>query len=282
MTEQEAESRDTRSPAQTSTRKELDPLDINPPDTGTAAASQYYKAAYETWRFIDFVVDTVFVMDESARKLSKIAGVKDSGNVEKKGDRISRKEFLLRNSQLMMQMFLARLVDNFQTYIVEVIRSVLVKRPEILTSKDRQLSLEYAFQFTTMEELKADLVENKVNDLSYQGLSDLREWCEGRGIPLVIRDDDLPLLAEAIETRNVITHNRGVVGRKYLRHFPGRNWSFGSPRELDPHEVNQVLALLNRVVRLTDSAVVDKFALSVVEIAPPAVVPPAEVASSSP
>lgn len=250
---------------------EPDRQDLRPPDSGTEAAARYYTDAFTALEFLAFLVDTVVVIDWSAFRLAgtfDAPGQQFPQNPTELAARQpgTRTVFLRKNSQLLQQLFLTRFVDNLQVYLVEIIRAVLVKQPRILTSKEPRLSLEYAFQFSTLDELIADLIESKVNSLSYQGLARLQTWCVERGIPLTIPDVDIQRLTEVIETRNIISHNRGLIDQRYLRNVASTNRTLGALRELDPHEVNEQFALLNRVVRETDRAVITKFGLPTVPI----------------
>jgi hypothetical protein len=260
-----------------------DSLDLSHPKTGTRGASAYYQAGFATVSVLRFFINTILVSDWTVHVLDKVLEDMDSileGQVEAKtgplveGDPLdmAAKEpgtgirFLKRHNQMFLQMFFARLVDNFQVYVMETIRAALARQPKILASSEPQLSLEYAFQFATLDEMIEDVIERKVSDLSYQGLPRLREWCGARGIPLVISDNDAAALNEAIVIRNVIAHHRGMVDARYLRNSPSPSVAVGSLRELSIRQVFDTFALLNRVVRETDKAVMEKFDLEAASI----------------
>ena len=71
-------------------------------------------------------------------------------------------------------MFLTRIVDNFQVYLTEIIRMVLRKRPEILSGRKQEISLGYILDFNSIESLTQDIIEAKVNSLSYDGFVKLK------------------------------------------------------------------------------------------------------------
>ncbi|HEU0143401.1 MAG TPA: hypothetical protein VFQ47_01330 [Nitrososphaera sp.] len=82
---------------------------------------------------------------------------------------------LQKRSQPFLQMFICRLVDHFSTYLSEVVREVLHSKPEILRS-GAQVRVDYVLQFSSLEELIADLIDCKVADLSYGGFMELEKW----------------------------------------------------------------------------------------------------------
>lgn len=121
---------------------------------------------------------------------------------------------------MFLELFLSRLIDNFQCYVVSIIREVLNVQPRILVNSQPALSLEYIFQFQSVEELQSDLVEAKVNDISYQGFLKLKQWCSEKNIPIITESEIESKLVELISIRNIIVHNRGVIDKKYLRSHP--------------------------------------------------------------
>jgi hypothetical protein len=166
-----------------------------------------------------------------------------------------------KNRQLFLELFLTRLVDSFQCYIVAIIREVLNVQPRVLISAQPTLSLEYVFQFQNLEELRADVVEAKVNDLSYQGFQKLKQWCVDRGIPIVVDPELEPRLVELISIRNIISHNRGIIDKKYLRTVPSSTFELGARREISVGELFEAEAILNQVVAETDVSIQSQFGL---------------------
>jgi hypothetical protein len=71
--------------------------------------------------------------------------------------------------QELLELFFENAVNNFETYIVPILREVLRKRPEILRTREQQVNVEYVLKFHSIQELTNDLIEGKVNSLSYEG-----------------------------------------------------------------------------------------------------------------
>lgn len=172
---------------------------------------------------------------------------------------------LRKHSQQFMEMFLARTVDNFQCYIVDLVRAVLRKRPEILTNSQPSISVETLLSFSSKEEIVHYIIERKVNSLAYQGFKELQDWCTERGIPIVLpageQRHDLP---EIVATRNIIVHNRGLVDEKYLNVSANLSFKLGECRCLEPDDFFAVSHLMSECVLQTDVAAVRKFDLPVV------------------
>ena len=114
-------------------------------------------------------------------------------------------------------MLLSRQVDNFRNILVDIIYEILHKRPEILSSGKSMVSTDEVLKFKRHEDLVHYIIEKKIDSLSYQGIHEIKIWCDEKGIPLVISDTSMETLKEIIATRNIIVHNRGYVNEVYWR-----------------------------------------------------------------
>ncbi len=244
------------------------------PARGTEAAGAYLKATHSDSAFFHFIVHIVLTVDH-------VAYLADPALTGKQDDEVldaaelaktnpgSATKFLRKNRQALLEMFLSRLVDNFQKYLVDLIRTVLRARPAMLSTSQQSLTLEDVLGYSTIDDLVHDVIERKVNSLSYEGFPDLYKWCVDRGIPIQVSDSDRNVVVELIATRNVIAHNRGLIDDRYLRAVTQPRFQIGTPRTLSVDDLSSGVALFHRVVFDTDDASLKKFGLSAVEIGPP-------------
>ncbi len=236
------------------------------PAAGTHAARDYYQVTNRSLGLLMFITGTVVRTDYVARILRKRLGGEDWRDISDP-DELAKREpgentkILRDQKQALLEMFFLRFVHNFECYLVDLLREVLKKQPKVLTDSQPSFSSEYFLQFGTMEELLNDVIESKINNLSYQGFSKLRRWCSERGVPLVVRDEDADAIVELVATRNVLVHSRGVIDRKYVRTVESSRFSIGEVRRLDVDELMERFALLNRTVSQTDQAIAAKFEL---------------------
>lgn len=171
---------------------------------------------------------------------------------------------LRENRQSLLEMFLARAVDNFQRYLVEMLRETLRKQPAILKSRENSLSLETVLGFTSIDELIHQVIERKVSSLAYQGFMELQEWAADKGIPL--RSSNAMAITELIATRNLIVHNRCIVDEKYLRVVKESALKVGDIRAIEVGDFMNALELLLQAVQEIDAAVASKFNLDLVPV----------------
>jgi hypothetical protein len=168
----------------------------------------------------------------------------------------------LRNSrQELIEMFLSRVVDNFQIYLVEIIRLALQKEPRILSERKQEITLGHILKFDSIEALTRDIIEKKLNDLAYDGFASLEKWCRDKAIPLMVPDDERGKIVELIALRNIITHARGVVDERYKAAAPSSTFKVGEKRELQTDDLFAAIQTLDSAAGATDAAVANKFGI---------------------
>jgi hypothetical protein len=113
-----------------------------------------------------------------------------------------------------------------------------------------------------LENSHEDLIERKVQELSYKGYSDLEEWWKDRiGVPLVPSDKSRAALALLLELRNAIVHNRGRAGARYMRTVNPTGVTIGEQIIVSESYVNNALGFVTGVVSELDHAVAEKYQL---------------------
>ena len=136
-----------------------------PPDSGTRACHAYFKDAGQSFSLLSFLIDAVLRTDYMRHVAKKALEPDESPRAESPAvlaetDPGPAVRHLRRQSQLLLELFLSRLIDGFQCYLVELLREVLSAQPQILKSSQPSLSLEYAFQFASMDDLITDVIGN--------------------------------------------------------------------------------------------------------------------------
>ncbi len=243
-------------------------LAVDPPPMVTYSAQDYFRASFRNFGLFGFLADTILVGDFMVHRLREII---DDNKFETKIDptTLARKSPGPRTRQLrkygqeLIEAFLVRLVDSFQVYLSDILREVLGKRPEILRSREPTVSLDYLLQFAKMEDLQQDLIDSKVNGLSYKGFDELERWYSKKGIPLEVGSERLEVV-ELIATRNAIVHNRGRIDARYLKAVPKSAYKVGDMRKLEVEYLLNALSILNNVVSKSDGRIAEKFGLETI------------------
>jgi len=166
---------------------------------------------------------------------------------------------------LMLELTYCRVVDNYLAYVSGLLAAIYQAKPEALKSNDH-VTMEFILQHTNLEELLGAITEKKVLEISFKGLMDLDKYISKHlGFPLIDNENDLKRAAVIIERRNLFTHNRGIINRRYLERVPDCSQKVGEKLILDSITTGQDLAFLGQAVVATDRRACQKFGLEVGE-----------------
>ena len=242
-----------------------------PPEAGTEALLEYCWASMCDLRLFSFVIDLAlrgdFVAHIARQALDGNKDYKAQTPVDlAKTNPGSATKALRQSSQELLEMFVSRAVDNFEVYLVAIIRLVLHKEPRILSDRKQELTLGQILKFDSIEALSREIIEGKLNALSYEGFGELEAWCTQRSVPLLVPHGQHDRVVELIALRNIIVHNRGRVDERYRAAVPSSSTKVGDKREIEVDDLFGAVALLDAVVATTDAAVAGKFRLSTVKI----------------
>ncbi|MBD8006831.1 hypothetical protein [Bacillus norwichensis] len=239
------------------------------PKVGTNSAVQFFSSVNKDLKLFYFVVNNVVNMDyASYRAREALDGNDDvysepSELLDKKPGKLTLQ--LREHKQELIEMFFSRLVDNFQVYIIDIIREILKVKPQILYNRQPTVSMEQILKYDNIDALVQDLIEEKVSSLSYSGLGKVQEWCKERGIPLELPEDRRETIIEYIAIRNLIIHNRGYVDERYVKTIRNTKFKNGMKRNLSVDNLYDAIKDLNSVVYHTDEKAHEKFQLETME-----------------
>lgn len=158
-----------------------------------------------------------------------------------------------------------RSVDNFLSYLSEIIQGAIRRQPKILMSEET-VKVEDILRFSRYSDLVSYLVDKKINELSYSSISDVEKFVRKRtGISMFETDEERTLLIFSIELRNIYTHNRGLVSEITLRKMSGlnHNWNLtkGKWFSTDFEEMSILANNLLVVARRIDHSFSKKFSI---------------------
>lgn len=251
---------------------------VSAPRLLTTSAHDYFAAGLSDRRLFHFIIDTVLVGDYAVHIAeTALAGIdkKDRKDPPQKlssptelarvspGSRTKR---LRDQSQELLELFLSRGVDNFNRYLVDLIRAVLRQQPSILKSKQQSLTLEEILSHSTIGDLVHSIIEARVSGLSYEGFDSVVDWCGDRGIPIQVPDGKYDDVKELIATRNLIAHSRCVVDERYIRAIKATPFRIGEKRTLEVDDLYHAMELLDGTVIATDIGSAKKFRIKRVRI----------------
>jgi hypothetical protein len=224
----------------------------------SAPGLQYSRDYNQLQGFAIFVVKAATVEDA---RIALAQTIRTTSGEERPDLVVGTVDELAVHLQLFLQMMLCRSVDNFLTYVSELLALIFQTRPEMLKSNETA-KLEMILQFKTMDDLISALVEKRVSDLAYQGMGDLsKDLSRKIGFDLFEKQEDLERAVRIIEVRNLIVHNRAIVNRLFLSRLPGFTASLGDRVDMEGKAVLDDIEFLASSVSDIDKRAIEKFGL---------------------
>jgi hypothetical protein len=245
------------------------------PETATQACSRYAREVTDLLGFVGFVAQMAMRSDEVQRVAAEALRDGASDQERERYDATlatggAAVKELRKQRHLLLQMVLSRGVDNFLTYVSELLALVFRMRPETLRSGE-MVQLNEVLRHDSINELVNALADRRVSRLAYLGMRELSDDLAGKlDLRLFEGDADLERAVEVIEIRNLIAHNRGVVNETFLRRLPRSDARDGDLVALEVDRVMSELKFLTERVFDIDQRAVSKFGLPTVRPAPAA------------
>jgi len=228
-----------------------------PKDHFTQSCKVFFCDYARYMTFVDTVFKIARMADMSSQGLTAILsvlpdtekeGAKRLSTTAEKG--IGADRMLNVYANLIAEMLWCRGVDNFLTYVAQLLGLIFRTRPETLKSSKTE-TLETILEFRSLEELVNHLADKRVYDLTFCGMRDLRAaLLKELNFDLFPVGDRLDRAILIIEDRNLIAHNRKVMNEVYVRRT-GAEWA-----KIGAQQVHG-LVCAQRCMRFLAHAVVD-------------------------
>ncbi|MFB2605848.1 hypothetical protein ACE04B_28410, partial [Rhizobium phaseoli] len=156
------------------------------------------------------------------------------------------------------------IVNAFQRYFSSVIHSAALKKPIIMASS-QTIRVDDIFRFTRHQDLVAFIIDRRINDLSYGGLSEMEKYFDDRlGVQMFDADRQRQLLRLFVEVRNINVHNGGLVNELFANRVgvvEGFPYKKGRSFHVDMDALVSLSENAMQVARRIDEMVSKKFGL---------------------
>ncbi len=174
--------------------------------------------------------------------------------------KVKQKPDLAAVSSTFFEMCLTRAVDICITYISNILRLVFERFPEALKTEDK-VKVSFVLQFSSMDDLVTELVEQKVQDLSYRSLEDLDEHLvKTLKISLFANSEQRQRAIWLVSIRNLIVHNRGIVNERFKKRNPQSSEKVGDKMQITANSLDELKFLLDWIMDF-DCRFIEKFRL---------------------
>ena len=234
---------------------------IEPPINGTLAAHGFFRVWADTNHLLAFVLYMVAHIEESSQTIRRFLGKLESSQARGEKDRgKTPRDLLTHHRQLIAELLLTRHIDNLQTYLSSLLHEVLLGKPELLRSNEK-VDVREVLEQESLDDVIRLIAERKVQSLTYESFSKVCSYFMDRTGLILFHEEDLPIIIEAIETRNICAHNGCVINKRYVARTQKSIELLGTRRQISMGEVEALAILLGRAVSRLDKFAAEKFDL---------------------
>lgn len=241
------------------------------PDTVcTDAFSRFLKEYHSNLDFFFFVIHLVGTADSGRLHASKalLVAESDPRKRAKYEESIANPDATLKelqkHSTVVSRNLSNGIVNAFQRYFSAIINAAALKRPEMISSS-QSIRIDDVLRFTKHKDLVAFIIDRKINDLSYGGLSEMEKYFDDRlGVQMFEDDRQRDLMRLFVEVRNINVHNGGIVNDLFVNRVgivEGFPYSKGRGFHVDMDALVTLSENAMRVAMHIDAVVGGKFAL---------------------
>lgn len=177
-----------------------------PPDRVTQPCCTYMARIMELRTFVSFYFNFI----KTSRELGKLIPETSEPPNGSKCFQVLKYNYS-KQQPFVNQIMLSRAVESFDLYITTILRDIFLSKPELLKSKET-IDIATIIEAGDYQNLIWQLVEQKVHNLSYKPLSELRTFIESRtGLDLFPNMEAFETTIIASEVRNLIAHNNCII-----------------------------------------------------------------------
>lgn len=175
---------------------------------------------------------------------------------------------LRKHRYLLLQLFVARGVDNYLSYLSDLLKLVFTTRPETMRSGET-VRLDELLRHQSMDDLISGLAEQRVEVLGYKSIRELSNYLDSHiGFSLCDDPEIMEGIAFIVDLRNLTVHNRGIINRRFSSRHPKYGLKVGHFVSLDYDAVVGHLVHLARSATEIDRRASSQFRLTVHRKAP--------------
>lgn len=226
--------------------------------SATAALRDYMDASNDIWRLVATLFSTAMAEPSEVTAPDTIESfyVSLDANVSKVG-------WLEPNKKIVTEMVLGRIADNFLAYITDLLRLVMTARPETVLAEKGKLDIRQVLEAGSLDVLKKEIIEDRILSLSYKSVSDLADYLYDRlGFDVFASPESRGIVVKAVETRNIVVHNRCRISQRFIDRAGGERHEIGGILTINPSSLLRMNKYFDALATEIDLAAAAKFGLA--------------------
>jgi hypothetical protein len=151
-------------------------------------------------------------------------------------------------------------ISLYDAALSDLVRAVLLSRPEMLKSK-KVFTTEQILEQPDMEALVGVMADREVNEFSRQSVEGQAAWIEDHlGIAFIEEESKLASMVEFNARRNLLVHANGVVDQQYRRLVKNPKFLLGERAVVDYNDWSACDVLMQHLIEGLMTSVRAKFA----------------------
>ena len=161
--------------------------------------------------------------------------------------------------ELIRVLGLLYLVAIFESYLVDIVREILLTCPDALKS-GRQFTAETIMKLGQQKQIISYLAEKEVDDLLYKSFPDVVNYFDKKfRINLNASGVSGENIVEILATRNIHVHNRGTVNQRYLELVRGSTLKAGAYKSITRGYLRDSIDSISTLVEFINTEVRRKY-----------------------
>lgn len=118
---------------------------------------------------------------------------------------------------LLPRSLLVSLISQYDAYLGRLLRTIFIRKPEILNSSEKKISFDVLSQFNSIDAVREYILEKEVEAILRSSHADQFKWMENTfDLPLTKELASWPAFIELTERRNLFVHTDGIVSSQYM------------------------------------------------------------------
>ncbi len=118
---------------------------------------------------------------------------------------------------LLPRSLLVSLISQYDAYLGRLIRTIFIRKPEILNASEKMISFDVLSQFASIDAAREYILEKEVEAILRSSHAEQFKWMENAfSLPLTKDLTSWPAFIELTERRNLFVHTDGVVSSQYM------------------------------------------------------------------
>lgn len=119
---------------------------------------------------------------------------------------------------LLPKNFLVSYVSQYDSFLGDLIKELLLSKPDLFNNSDRELKFKDLLEFDTITDARDYILEKEVETLLRKSHNEQFEWMTSKfNVPLTKNLSIWKDFIEITERRNLFVHNNGTISNQYIK-----------------------------------------------------------------